>query len=117
MDVDLDWLRGLVGQRQYPSHDIARQLVGDLAENHDLAPLEQARFQLGDGWLTRFPLFRPRLTGLLWVFVAERRWVMAHMASSSMSRNYRDGPVIWDMFAVNVAVFAPASVPDNRLLS
>src|SRR5215469_1413947 len=94
MDVDLDRLRGFVGQRQYPSHDVARQFVGDLAENHDLAALEQARFQLGDGWFGRFLLFRPRLTGLLWVFVAEHRWVMAHMAFSLMSRNYRDGPAI-----------------------
>ena len=37
-----DRLRGFVDERQYPGHDVACQLVSDLAEHHDLAPFEQA---------------------------------------------------------------------------
>jgi hypothetical protein len=40
IDVDLDRLRAFLGERQDPRHDIARQLVVDLAEYHDLAPFE-----------------------------------------------------------------------------
>src|SRR5712672_2551930 len=42
IDIDLDRLRGFVDERQYPGHDVACQLVSDLAEHHDLAPFEQA---------------------------------------------------------------------------
>jgi hypothetical protein len=42
INIDLDRLWGFVDERQYPRHDIACQLVSDLAEHHDLAPFEQA---------------------------------------------------------------------------
>jgi hypothetical protein len=48
IDVDLDRLGGFVDQRQDPRHHAARHLVVDLAEHHDLAPFEEARFQLVD---------------------------------------------------------------------
>src|SRR5260370_19118197 len=54
IDVDLDRLCGFVNERQDPGDDVTRELVGDLAEHHDLAPFEQARFELVDepfGWL------------------------------------------------------------------
>ena len=61
---DVDRLRRIVNQRQDAGHDVAGQLVGDLAEHHDLAPFEQARFELVDDPFSRAPVAVVRRIGI-----------------------------------------------------
>src|SRR5580704_7038392 len=56
VNVDFDRLCGFVNERQDPGDDVTRELVGDLAEHHDLAPFEQARFELVDDPFSRVPI-------------------------------------------------------------
>src|SRR5436190_9065428 len=79
IDVDLDRLCGFVNERQDPGDDVTRELVGDLAEHHDLAPFEQARFELVDEPFGRLPVAVVRRIGIFrrFIGIAEDGWVVA----------------------------------------
>src|SRR5260370_21971765 len=79
VNVDLDRLCGFVNERQDPGDDITRKLVGDLAEHHDLAPFEQARFELVDDPFSRAPVAVVRRIGIFrrFIGIAAGGWVMA----------------------------------------
>src|SRR3977135_2802752 len=79
VNVDLDRLCGFVNERQDPRDDVPRELVGDLAEHHDLAPFEQARFELVDDPFSRAPVAVVRRNGIFrrFIGIAEDGWVMA----------------------------------------
>src|ERR1700686_678186 len=69
VDVDLDRLCGFVNERQDPGDDVTRKLVGDLAEYHDLAPFEQARFELVDDPFSGAPVAVVRRVGIFLRFI------------------------------------------------
>ena len=69
VNVDLDRLCGFVNERQNPGNDVTRKLVGDLAEHHDLAPFEQARFELVDDPFSRVPVAVVRRIGIFRRFI------------------------------------------------
>src|ERR1700726_3359860 len=79
VNVDLDRLCGFVNERQDPRDDVPRELVGDLAEYHDLAPFEQARLELVDDPFSRAPVAVVRPIGIFrrFIGIAEDGRVMA----------------------------------------
>ena len=79
VNVDLDRLCRFINERQDPGHDVTRELVGDLAEHHDLAPFEQARFELVNDPFNRAFVAVARRIGSFrrFIGIAEHGQVMA----------------------------------------